>query len=390
VGVWLAGPGAGAILGDLGAQVIKVESLDGDPVRAAAGFGPTAKAEFPPDWSLIYEIANRNKRAIAVDITVPGGQSILHDLVRDADVFITNLRPSTKKRLGIDYQSLSAVNPRLVHVSVSGFGANGSYRDLGAYDPMGQAISGMMFLANEDHPTLLQVVILDQLTSITASHAAMTALYARDRQGVGQEVHASLYGSATWLMYGNILASSLFQSQFEPSWLRTKNGPLRNTYRCADDEWITVTSHPEQPFWKPFCQAIGLPDLGSDDRFDSTEKRSESLPLLLSIIDEQLAGRPRAQISESLIANGVSVVPINRTEDILVDPQARANGYIVDFDLAPFGSVAIPGFPIQFMGQEAGMRSRAPGLGEHTDEILSEIGLLDSEIQSLRETGIVK
>ncbi len=198
--IWHAGPGASAILGDMGAEVIKIETLSGDPERSAKQLGSVKfDVQGNSDWSFLFELSNRNKKGICLDIQTPQGREIFHRLVKTADVFLTNLRNSTKPRLGIDYESIRKINPQIIHAGVSGFGVKGPFSDVGAFDPMGQAVSGMLYLTGDDEPVMLQTVVLDQMTSITASHAILTALFYRERHGIGQEVHVSLYSSALWL-----------------------------------------------------------------------------------------------------------------------------------------------------------------------------------------------
>lgn len=389
VGVWHAGPGGSAILGDLGAEVIKVETLDGDPERRNGGFGPLEKLKFnKPDWSVAFEISGRNKKSIALDITVPEGREIFDSLVESADIFLTNLRTTTKPKLGIDFASLSKINPRLVHVNVTGYGPEGPYADAGGFDPLGQAVSGMMFLAGGAEPRLLQVIILDQLTAIAASFAAIAALAARDREGVGQEVHASLYGSAVWLLHANFLTTSLLGEPASVFWERKENPPLRNTYQCSDG-WIMLTNHPDMKYWPPLCQTMGREDLLVDPRFDTPEKRDENRAELVGVLDEIFLTRSRQQWLDDLRDNGVLAAPINTFKDVLDDEQAWVNGYLDRLHIPDIGEVVVPGFPMRFTGHQVGTRTAAPGLGEHTDEVLGELGIDSDRVGELRRKGVV-
>src|SRR6056297_3008111 len=182
-GVFHAGPGGTAILGDLGADIIKVESGTGDPERywkTIAGLD----MELPNGEGIWYEVSNRNKKGVHLDIKTDAGRAVFHRLIEKADVFLTNLRKSTKQKLGIDYESLKSVNPKLIHANVSGYGPEGQWSDLGAFDPLGQAVSGMTFTTGAPEPLLLHMGLLDQATAIAASHAILTALLARERQGM--------------------------------------------------------------------------------------------------------------------------------------------------------------------------------------------------------------
>jgi crotonobetainyl-CoA:carnitine CoA-transferase CaiB-like acyl-CoA transferase len=388
VGVWHAGPGASAILADMGADVVKVETLDGDPERVHGNIGPMEKVPSGiPNWTPLFEFSNRSKRGISLDITSSGGREALEKLVAEADVFVTNLRTSTKPKLGLDYPTLAAINPHLVYLSVTGFGAEGPRADVGGFDPMGQAISGMLFLAGLDTPTLLQSIILDQLTAITASHAVLTALYNReaDPQRRGQEVSTSLYGSAVWLMEMNMMLVSILGEEVDVSWDRAKNPPLRTTYRCGDGGWLIGTMHPQEKYWGGFCAAIGRPDLEHDPRYATRAARMLLNEELIAIIDEIMLTRTRDEWVEVFNAHGVLFAPVNRISDVLSDEQARANGYVADMVHRQLGALRVPGFPIRYGNfPTPTVRREAPGLGEHTDEILAEVGYTADRISELR------
>ena len=390
-GVWHAGPGASAIMADLGAEVIKIESMDGDPERYHGSFGPMALGIADrANWNLLFEMSNRNKRAMCLNVTTFEGKQILHQLVSEADIFLTNLRTSTKPKLGIDYETLKGVNPRLVHLNISGFGPEGPFADAGGFDPMGQAISGMMFLSGKPEPSVLQVIVLDQLAAITASHAAITALYARERNGEGQEVHVSLYGSALWLMHANVLQSSIRGVNLDVSWERLNNPFSRTTFECGDGKWIMGTNHPEEKYWARFCEAVELPELATDPRFDTKEKRIAVNAELIAMFDAQFKMRPRAEWLEIMREKNVLFAPINTTQDVVNDEQALVNGYLTDYDHPYLGQVRIPGYPARFSSYEAGPRTPAPDLGQDTDDILTELGLSAAEIEVLRSAEVVR
>lgn len=390
VGVWHAGPGAGAILADLGADVVKVETLEGEPERYQGNFGPMDNARRKlRNWSTLYEFSNRNKKSVTVDFTTPDGRAILDELIARADVFVTNLRAPTKAKLGLEYESLLEVNPHLIHVNVSGFGKHGPMARAGGWDPLGQAISGMMYISGDEEPSLVQMIILDQLGAIAASHAAVTALFARGRDGGPQEVHTSLYGSAVWLTHMNILAESLMDGKVDISWDRRRNPVLRTTFRCGDGRWLMGTSHPEEKYWKSFCEALGRPDLAEDPRYATVESRGKRLEELYEILDACMLTRSREEWLTVLAAHGVMFAPVNSTKDVLTDEQAAVNNYMVDFEHRALGLIRIPGFPIEFSDYEAGPRAEAPELGEHTVTVLEELGREPSEIERLLAEGVI-
>ena len=389
-GVWHAGPGAGAILADLGAQVIKVEPVRGGPERRGGGFlGGTPEAWIKKDWNPLFEISNRNKYGICLDTDQPGSREILHRLVGSADVFLTNMRGDTRRKQGIDYASLRAVRPDLVYVNVSGYGPEGPLAELGGYDPLGQAASGMLFLHGQDEPSLLQFILLDQLTAITASHAAITALYARDRNGGGQEVEASLLGSALWLMHANVVQTSLTGQDLDTGFDRTRHAFARTTFKCGDGKWIIGTNHPEERFWEGFCQALGVPGIAHDERYSTARARRAAGPELIKIFDEIFLTRGREDWLGILRDAGMLFMPVNSVTDVLAHPQALDNGYVRDVDHPFLGRVRIPGYPVTFSSYTAGPSRPAPGLGEHGDQVLAELGYTEAEIADARSRKLV-
>jgi crotonobetainyl-CoA:carnitine CoA-transferase CaiB-like acyl-CoA transferase len=387
-GTFHAGPGASAILGDLGAEVIKIEEAEGDPMRNWKEVGGI-RLSLADGEGFPFQFTNRNKRGIWLDIKQEKGREIFHRLIKGADVFLTNLRKSTKKSFGIDYETLSEVNPRLIHASVSGFGQEGHLSDLGAFDPMGQARSGMMFSTGSDHPRLVHLAVLDQTASIALSQAILTALFARERRGVGQAVHISLYGTALWMQYaGLVIAGCLSQDSVPKD--RRMYSPLRNYYCCQDGKWIIGTHHPEQKYWPLLCEATGQTELLHDPRFADITKVVEDRPLLVDRFDRVFATKERSEWITILRAKGLMFGPVQKIEEVIRDPQALSNGYVVDFEHRSLGNLKIPGYPVQFSASRAGTRSCAPAIGEHTDAIMREIGYSDQEIAEARQTGVVR
>ncbi|MBU2547501.1 MAG: CoA transferase, partial [Proteobacteria bacterium] len=292
-GVFHAGPGATAILGDMGADVVKIENGSGDPERFWTNVG---RFDFAMDngESLMFEVSNRNKRGIYLNIQTGPGREVFHRLIQGADVFMTNLRKSTKARMGLDYERIARVNPRIVHANVSGYGPEGPMSDLGAFDPLGQARSGMTFITGSDHPLLIHLGVLDQATAIAASHAILAALFARERTGRGQEVHVSLYSTGLWLLYCNMMGNNLIGADMSKmAWDRSHNNPLRNAFVCKDGKWILGTHHPESRYWPTFCRATGQDQLLDDPRFADDQARKANCPELVALFDRVFAEKTR-------------------------------------------------------------------------------------------------
>jgi crotonobetainyl-CoA:carnitine CoA-transferase CaiB-like acyl-CoA transferase len=387
-GVFHAGPGAGAILGDLGAEVIKIEALAGDPARFWTRLG-RLDMTMPNGDNATFHYSNRNKRSICLDIKSLSGRKIFERLVARTDVFLTNVRQSTKKKLRIDYPALKDLNPRMIHANVSGYGPEGAMADLGAFDPLGLARSGLAYATGAPDPKLMHIGLLDQATSIAASHAVVTALFARERSGMGQEVHISLYSTGQWLNGIALMINSLLGIDPIVPEERTTHPPLRNRYLCKDGKWLICTHHPEEKYWSLFCEAIGQGQWLSDPRFAETESRRANQAELITLLDGVFMTRTSAEWMEIFIEKGLMFCPVQRVPEILKDPQALDNGYIVDYKDPRFGKLCLAGYPIHFSEYSAGTRSLAPGLGQHTQEVLREVGYSGEEIEGFKKEGAV-
>jgi crotonobetainyl-CoA:carnitine CoA-transferase CaiB-like acyl-CoA transferase len=388
-GVFHAGPGASAILGDLGAEVIKIETGRGDPERfwnVVGGVDITV----PGGESIMFEISNRNKKGLHLDIQTERGREIFERLIASADVFLTNLRQDTTAALGIDYESVRRINPGIIHAGVSGYGEKGPAAGLGAFDPMGQARSGMMYLYDEHNPALIHMAVLDQAAAITTSHAILAALFARERHGIAQSVHTSLYSSGLWLMYCNLYAKSVLNRDTAFAWKRYENSPLRNSFQCSDGQWIIGVHHPEEKYWEMFCEITGQQALPADPRFADAQSRRRNVRELVAIFDRVLAGRTRDEWIDVFQRNGLMFTPVQHIGEVLEDPQALANDYVVEFDHPAHGRIKLPGYPARFGAAQARTRSAAPGLGEHSREILLGLGYGDDDLAELRKQGVIR
>lgn len=390
-GIYHAGPGGPAILGDLGAEVIKIEQPStGDPIREQNRIGRISM-KLKGDRNLFYEGANRNKKSVTVNLKTNQGQDILHRLIQKSDVFLTNMRPKALKTLKIEYPTLREINPSLIYAKVSAFGQKGPDKDRGGFDYQGQARSGFMYSMGEKNtpPMVSQFGILDQATAIMAGLEIITALYVRERSGVSQEVHVSILGTSTFLLYFNILMAQM--GRFDPPRHdRKRENPLRNHYCCSDGRWLMMTLTPEVRHWGPLCRALGIPEIENDPRFNHSDQRLDNAEMLISMFDRIFATRPRDEWLRIFSGHDLFACAVNRLSDLENDPQIIENEYLVDFEHPVLGKIKIPGFPIDFGRSVAGTKSAAPNLGEHTDNILKTIGGFSTEeISSFRAKGIV-
>ncbi len=389
--IFHAGPAGGAILADMGADVIKIEQPGvGDSSRQGRHY-KGIDFGFGRHGNLFYEGANRGKKSITLDLSSEQGQKIAHRLVKKSDVFLTNLRPETVKKMKMDYSRLVELRPDLIYASVTLYGSRGPDANRAGFDYQGQAKSGFMYNIGEPGmpPLLGQFGIIDQTTAVMASYQVVTALFMRERFGVGQEVEVSLLGSAAYLLYLNNL-TALVTGRQVPRHDRKTADPLRNTYQCLDGKWLVQTQVPNQEKWKSLCNLLGIPELGDDRRYDSRDKRLERSEELIPLLDEAFLKKPRDEWVRLFNENDLSVSPVYTTLEAVQDPQMTANEYVVDYDHPDLGMIRIPGFPIRFSRAEIKHNLRAPELGEHTNQVLKDLaGCTEEEIACFRKEGII-
>ncbi|MFC1904165.1 CaiB/BaiF CoA transferase family protein [Chloroflexota bacterium] len=391
--VFQQGPAATVMLGDLGAQVIKIEEkVGGDPgrgVRRILGVAPPVMAG---GRTYYLETFNRNKRSIAVDVRKERGKEIIYKLVEQSDVFVRNFRPEAATRLGLDYATLSKYNPQLIYASATGFGLKGPDSAVASYDIVGQARSGLMTQIGEpDMPPLSAPMgMCDQAAAVMVAYGILAALVARERTGIGQEVDSSLLGSAMWLQALGI-SFKLLLGQDLPQPSRSKAGnALWNYYKCKDDKWICFAMAQSDRYWPDFCRAVGIEELEHDPRFEDMEKRRVNGEELVAILDKIFVTKTREEWSR-ILQDGVDLAfgPINTLGDLMNDPQVIENEYVVDYEHPVLGKVRLLASPVKFSKMSSNPRLPAPELGEHTEEILLEADYTWEEIAELKEEEVI-
>jgi len=383
------GPKAGTRLGDLGADVIKVEPKEGDPAR---GFMRLIGATVGLKGANYYfESNNRNKRSVALNLKSPQGMEIFLKLVDQADVFLTNMSIDAPIKMGIGPDVLMKRNPRLIYAHSSGWGRKGPDAGELSFDYTGIARSGLMMCAGEagSPPAQMLPGMGDEIGGLMLGWAVTAALFAREKTGKGQLVDTSLMGSIIGLT-GLILDAPAMLGQEYPREIRAEAGnPMYNHYRCRDDRWIAVAHLQPDRYWPSFCKAMELAHLEQDPRFNTLEARGKNKKELIRILDEKFAAKTRDEWIAQLKSGGCICTPVQSLLEVTRDPQAFANHYFIEVDHPTMGRTREVGFPWDFSETPASWRKPAPQLGQHNEEILLELGYSKEDIARLRESGVM-
>tara|TARA_Y100001001_G_scaffold67983_1_gene65804 strand:+ start:161 stop:1363 length:1203 start_codon:yes stop_codon:yes gene_type:complete len=389
--MWQFGPVSTMMLGDLGADVIKVESLDGDhgrQFRRVAG----ASSQLPGGLNAYFESLNRQKRSIALDLKNPKGVEILHRLVAQSDVFVQNFRQGVAERLGMGYEDLIKHNPKLIYGAATGYGPIGPDSDQPAFALTGEARSGSLFWGGPDDGKPYNLGgIADQMAGVMLSYGILGALVARERKGVGQKVDVSHLGSLMWLG-GNRYGIALISKNVPRRQDRTAVlNPLWNFYRCEDDRWIAFSMNQSDRYWPPFCKAIGHRELIDDPRFNGMERRAENRVELVRLLDGLFESKSRDAWEGMFAGNGDIIwTRVQDVFDLPDDPQVIANNYIVDYDHPVLGPSKWIQTPVGYSSTPVSAVKAAPAHGANTEEILIEsLGCSWEDISKLQEEGVI-
>jgi crotonobetainyl-CoA:carnitine CoA-transferase CaiB-like acyl-CoA transferase len=366
LGVWVAGPAAGGILADWGAGVVKIEPPDGDPARMFGRMLGIEDGTSPP-----FEMDNRSKRSIVLDLGSDDGRATALELLSDADVFLTNIRPGALKRIGLDFEAVAAGNPRLVYGLITGYGETGPDADRAAYDVAAfWARAGLAHLLTRpgETPPFQRGGMGDHSAGMTLAAAVCAALVARTRTGKGQLVSTSLYRQGAYTVSFLMTGHSIAIGQRE-----TMGNPCMNNYTAADGRRFWIVGLEGRRHWPSLCRAAGRTDWLTDPRFESAHARAVNAGELVAELDEIFATKPLDEWAKVFAAEPEFFwSPINSVEDVVADEQFHAAGGIV---YVPGGDGGVPmvATPADFHGTPCAPRSAAPGLGEHTDEVLAEL-----------------
>jgi crotonobetainyl-CoA:carnitine CoA-transferase CaiB-like acyl-CoA transferase len=387
---WMAAPSAGAILSDLGAEVIKVEPPRGDPMRGVSRQPKVPEGE--PTIDASFNVDNRGKRSIAVAVDKPEGAALVKRLIADADVLLTNLLAHRQTRYGFDPDSLRAVNPRLVHATLTGYGLEGPEASRPGYDVTAffgrGGVTGTL-IPPGGTPPRAPTAQGDHTTGIAMVASILAALRLAEATGEMQVVDVSLLATALWSMATDIAPSLVDRRPLRARYRHEELNAMGNRYPCADDGWILINM-PEGRYWPTFCAALGEPEWGEDPDFDTPKKRYDRMAEIVERIDAITRTRTAKEWGQIFDDAGVIWGPIQTLPEVVDDPQARAMGMFVEQEYpdggGTFDTLAIP---IRIQGADIGPRGTAPDLGADTDDLLGDLGLSADEIDALRADGIV-
>jgi crotonobetainyl-CoA:carnitine CoA-transferase CaiB-like acyl-CoA transferase len=389
---WVAAPAACAMLADLGAEVIKIEHPEtGDPVR---GIDVTTHGVAPYTGGLngAVELLNRGKQSLGINLEHPRGQAVVRTLAAKADILVTNLLPQRQARYSLRYEDISALNPRLIYVVLTGYGREGPERDRAGFDYAAfWARSGIMGTLGEhgEPPVQQRPGMGDQTTSLALVAAIGLALYERERSGQGQQIDCSLLHTGLWVLGPDVVAATRAGQAVQRHRRGEVGNPLFNFYQAQDGKWLQLVMIQSERFWPGFCHALALEHLMAEPRFDSHMHRMQHHRELIALIEEQFRTRKREEWAQRLDRERCIWAPIQTLDDVIVDPQVQANRYLTPLRHAAHGDYYVVSAPMQFQRTPAAARGPAPEVGQHTELTLVDLGYTWEEIAVLKEQGAI-
>ena len=380
--MWAA-PLIGAYLADQGAGVIKVEPPWGDQARRTFSTPP-----LPNGLSRSWLVAARGKKGIAVDISGPEGKEIVYALVKRSDVLITNFRPPVARRLGYDYESLRAINKGLVYARVGAYGEKGPYAEKRGYDRIFQALSGMMRKSGpEGVPRNAGIWAADMSAPWAMCYGIALALMDRERSGEGQEVSTSLLQMSMAMQAVDLVKADSEMGTGGESGEEYANQPLYLPYQCSDGEWVNIVVITDKEF-QGLCEALEIMDLLEDARFSTPLGRIQNGEVLFQVLAGVFSTRPLPEWLRILEDHDVPCAPVLGTDDVFDSPQIEANGFIAEVDYPGVGKTRMINAPVRLSGRPGQVGTRAPGLGEHTEQVLRELGYSEERLGTMEKDGV--
>ncbi len=387
---WMAAPSAGAILADMGAEVIKVEPPRGDPMRGLARQPKVEEGE--PTVDAAFTVDNRGKRSVTVAVDQEDGADLVRRLIAGADVLLTNLLAHRQDRYGLDPESLREVNPRLVHATLTGYGRSGPEATRPGYDVTAFFGRGGVTHSITDPdaaPPRAPVAGGDHTTGLAMVSSILAALRLVERTDEMQVVDVSLLATALWTMATDVAPALIDKRQPRARDRHNQVSALGNRYPCADGKWLIVNM-PEAHWWPRFCETVGEAAWGTDPDFDTPKKRFDRMPEIVDRIDAIMSTKTAAEWGDIFDAAGLIWGPIQTLPEVVADPQARAMNLFVELDHPDgHGTFETLAAPIRIEGADIAPRAPAPDLGADTDSVLDALGLSGDEIAALRQAGTI-
>lgn len=382
---YIAAPGAAGIMADWGAQVIKVERPEGDPMRHVFGDAKSALSGNPT-----FGLDNRGKRAVVLDTSKPEGREALTRLANEADIFLTNVRPASLKRAGLDDETLRAANPRLIYAVVTGYGLEGPDAAKPGFDVTAfwsRAGVAHMHAPKGTDPFILRTGVGDHTTSLATVAAILAAVYEREKTGVGRLVQTSLLATGVYAVGSDMAVQLAFGKLASNRPRSAPFDPVANFYKSRDGHWFVINPRGGGNDWKLLSAACGRPDLPEDERFLTSRLRKDNSPVLVAEFDKAFGALDFDEIARRLDEVDLVWAPVQTPAQVAADPQVAAAGALIDVEDGQGGTYRSPAAPARFPGADATVRPAAPGLGEHTREVLAEVGYSTAEIEAMLAAG---
>ena len=391
-------PIAAQHLADFGAEVIHIEHpVRGDWWRESQAIRSNRVPAVASDVNYIWQNYNRNKRSLTIDIKQKNGQEIIYRLVKKADVFLSNLRPFELKRYNLEYDTLTQLNSELIYGNLTGYGGKGLEKDNPAYDNVAYwARAGIAYqmTAPTMRPTNGVGAFGDNVAGMSLFAGVMTALYVRERTGMGQEINVSLFHTGIYQLAGEISGTLVTgQEYLEGARIASKEAgeeainPLAVTYKTKDERWFLLHILQPEKYWSDFCRAIEREDLEHDPRFESFQPRRENRVALFHILEEVFLSKTLAEWKSRMV--GIPASPVQNHREVVADPQARANDFFTTVEHPTHGRIEVIANPIKLSKTPASIRMPAPEFGQHTEEVLLEYGYTWEDIGQLKEQNII-
>ncbi|MES3027378.1 MAG: CaiB/BaiF CoA-transferase family protein [Pseudomonadota bacterium] len=382
---YIAAPGAAGIMADWGAEVIKVERPEGDPMRHVFGDAKSALSGNPT-----FGLDNRGKRAVVLDTSKPEGREALTRLANDADIFLTNVRPASLKRAGLDDETLRAANPRLIYAVVTGYGLEGPDAAKPGFDVTAfwsRAGVAHMHAPKGTDPFILRTGVGDHTTSLATVAAILAAVYEREKTGVGRLVQTSLLATGVYTVGSDMAVQLAFGKLASNRPRSAPFDPVANFYKSRDGHWFVINPRGASKDWQLLSAACGRPDLPEDERFLTSRLRKDNSPTLVAEFDKAFGALDFDEIARRLDEVDLVWAPVQTPAQVAADPQVAAAGALIEVEDGQGATYRSPAAPARFPGADATVRPAAPSLGQHTREILAEVGYSTAEIEAMLAAG---